>query len=329
MFFDQEVIKGMKEEVLKDESIKDRVRVRLLIIKSIYPRIFKTEGERKEIETIKNLLASVSYRTPLDRELSVAYKEITTVLGQSFDKKYESTRTVPQRKVVEKIRSVTKLKVYESVWVGRRSLDIFLPSVAGELGGSNRLQGLVIEVDGGIHNNPVKQKKDQSKYNFLHELRIGLVTIENSDTNHPVVLQQIENLKKIPKLDSRAKGRVWRRVYLQTIAYNATNQMWWSLFGIDLNEVEKKLQEKIKGRENKSCLQPANLEKFESHNSSLTTKEWLTTAEAASYLGVSKGGILNRVASKIIRVHKLGGRNRYRTDDLRRLLIPQGDLHGN
>jgi excisionase family DNA binding protein len=60
-------------------------------------------------------------------------------------------------------------------------------------------------------------------------------------------------------------------------------------------------------------------------SSSLTsTQEWLTTREAADYLGLSTGSLLNMTSNGKIPHYKLGlRRNRYRVADLRELLLAQ------
>ena len=49
--------------------------------------------------------------------------------------------------------------------------------------------------------------------------------------------------------------------------------------------------------------------------------EWLTTSEAAEFLKISKGSLLNMVWRKQIRPHKLGRRNRYLKNDLSELIL--------
>lgn len=53
--------------------------------------------------------------------------------------------------------------------------------------------------------------------------------------------------------------------------------------------------------------------------SSLT---WLNTKEAAAYLKVSTGHILNLVSQGKLRPHKLGKKNRYRLIDIEALIMP-------
>lgn len=58
-------------------------------------------------------------------------------------------------------------------------------------------------------------------------------------------------------------------------------------------------------------------------SSSLTSnQEWLTTREAADYLGLSRGSLQNMASNGQIPHYKLGKRcNRYRVTDLRELLL--------
>jgi len=59
--------------------------------------------------------------------------------------------------------------------------------------------------------------------------------------------------------------------------------------------------------------------------SSLTFKykEWLTSSEAALYLGVSKSRLLNLVSDGKVPYYKFGRSNRYLRSELRDLLLSQ------
>lgn len=49
--------------------------------------------------------------------------------------------------------------------------------------------------------------------------------------------------------------------------------------------------------------------------------EWLTTSEAARYLKISKGSLLNMVWSRKVKCYKLGRRNRYLKFELNKLIV--------
>lgn len=64
---------------------------------------------------------------------------------------------------------------------------------------------------------------------------------------------------------------------------------------------------------------------------SLTTEEWLDSVQAAAYLKISIGALRNMTSNGQLPYHKLGKRNRYRTEELRELLLSQkrGVSYGN
>lgn len=65
--------------------------------------------------------------------------------------------------------------------------------------------------------------------------------------------------------------------------------------------------------------------------SSLKTKEWLTSEEAAAYLSIPVGTLRNLTSNGKITYYKFGRLNRYLQNDLRRLLLSQkrGASYGN
>jgi len=60
-------------------------------------------------------------------------------------------------------------------------------------------------------------------------------------------------------------------------------------------------------------------------------KEWLDSTEAAAYLSLSVGSLRNMTSNGHVPYYKLQGRNRYRLEDLRNLLLSQkrGGFRGN
>lgn len=80
----------------------------------------------------------------------------------------------------------------------------------------------------------------------------------------------------------------------------------------------------------RNCGEQENSVRHDPASRSLTS-EWLTTVEAASYLGISEGSLRNMTSNGKVPYHKLGRRNRYRLADLRELLLAQkrGGSYGN
>lgn len=62
-----------------------------------------------------------------------------------------------------------------------------------------------------------------------------------------------------------------------------------------------------------------------------TEPEWLTTEEAAQYLRVTAQSVLDMTSRGKITYYKFFGRNRYRLDDLRKMLLTnkRGGINGN
>ncbi len=58
-------------------------------------------------------------------------------------------------------------------------------------------------------------------------------------------------------------------------------------------------------------------------DSSLKTKEWLTTNQAAEYLNIPIGSLRNLTSNGKVPYHKLGNLNRYHLLELRNLLFRQ------
>ena len=60
-------------------------------------------------------------------------------------------------------------------------------------------------------------------------------------------------------------------------------------------------------------------------------REWLTSAEAAQYLGIGKPQLMNLTSCGRVPYFKFGRSNRYLISELRELLMsqPRGDRHGN
>lgn len=155
-----------------------------------------------------------------DLGLEKAYTDLCELLGTVYTP--TMSRTFSEDKIFELIRQSTKLEVLRSAWIGNANIDLFLPSVRAsvDFNGPCRVQGfrgLAIEIDGKVHQNYVKILKDQKKYASLHELGISTISIENQDCKSPVVLDLIKNLKKLKRLDHRAKSRLKRDIYLGTI----------------------------------------------------------------------------------------------------------------
>lgn len=158
---------------------------------------------------------------PFD-EIERCYNVMTKILNHDTRAGQEATKTKKEVSVLKRIKEKTKLRSYDSFWIGSRNIDIFIPCLRGErcsFGGqsSGPFNGLAIEVDGDVHNSQLKMNRDNSKYDLLKRLRIAVYVIENGDLQEETFKSFLRQISTLPRLDSRAKKRVMRNVYLATL----------------------------------------------------------------------------------------------------------------
>lgn len=163
---------------------------------------------------------SLAFRKQLRKlginQLKDSYDELCLYLDAEYN--LEINRTSYEKSFYKELQHFTKLQIFRSFWIGKRNYDFFIPAVRSPTIGERRsFKGLVIEIDGDIHNNYFKMKKDQSKFVATYDLGIGCVIVENGDFKIPVVKAMLERLRTLKRSDSRAKSRVMRNIYLYTL----------------------------------------------------------------------------------------------------------------
>ena len=80
-----------------------------------------------------------------------------------------------------------------------------------------------------------------------------------------------------------------------------------------------------------SCASAQHVTEQGHYQSSLKTKEWLNSKEAAQFLGLSERSLFNLTSNGKVPNYKFGRRNRYRLNELRELLLaqPRGAIYGH
>lgn len=152
--------------------------------------------------------------------VKAAYDALSLKLNLRY--KLLPTRTSAEHCLARLIRKETNLQVMLSVWINRRNVDLFIPGICGRSSFSNKrfFKGLAIEVDGDVHNLEFKMRKDNAKYEQLHQLDIALYTVQNSDVHQKTVADFRHQLSGTYRLDSRGKKRVLRNIYISTLIAN-------------------------------------------------------------------------------------------------------------
>jgi hypothetical protein len=214
-------------------------------LKEYYMNWFGTEvrQEEKTRQRYQARLASVgltalgdpdSSTHPLLRGIKKSGRYLWAQEYQAITKKLNEQRAL-ERKItlaeaffVQKFALEFRIKVYPQLWVGNLCLDFFIPAFGLRRGIGQRgftLKGLAIEIDGPIHNNFVKAKKDEFKEKSLSDLGILLWRLPNEEVFRSQTLPSRELLERdLGRLCSRARADLWTKIHLITVLYHSSDE---------------------------------------------------------------------------------------------------------
>ncbi|MGB0452582.1 MAG: hypothetical protein ACPGJV_02625 [Bacteriovoracaceae bacterium] len=182
------------------------------------------ENETIAIELITDLYKSTEskaskynqLRTLTGGEINITLEALKLHYWQ-YSKRFKTNTTfIHSRTTQEDILSRTISKYfkgdfYTSFWIGNHCVDFFLPG-----------HSIIIEVNGGIHFDEIKMKKDTYKTKKLvKEIGLGLWTVENKDI-HKLKYQITDYVKENKRNDSKKIRRIWRDIYIHTLAAHYT-----------------------------------------------------------------------------------------------------------
>lgn len=192
---------------------------RLSILKRLYPREFTNLKVNKS--TQKNL------GRPSFQKLNAEYNSICTV---KLIYERETMRTVRELKLLHSFQAATHKHFYHSTWIGSACFDLFVPNVRSNVNGGRVMRGLLIEVDGDVHNLESKMRKDELKIEVAQMIGIGVTSVPNFEFSESTVKNIIEKVNMLQPLESRERRRLWRRIYLLTLAIHLSDDEFFALF---------------------------------------------------------------------------------------------------
>lgn len=172
----------------------------------------------KEVPTLKLTSADRSdlffrrLTCPIEGDLSHFYKirdeyeEICKKRNLNFIQTIESTTS--EELAYKVLHAITKMKILRRVWIGSHCVDLFIPAL-----------GYVIEIDGNVHSNEIKMKKDTLRDYNLQLLGLPVMSIKNPDVSGvtPKFIFDLQRQKEKYKKSSYQKRLMWREIYLLTI----------------------------------------------------------------------------------------------------------------
>ena len=134
--------------------------------------------------------------------LHEAYQKVTRSLNKTYEA--ETIRTRAERYLHQLLRESTGEDIKASMWIGNHCVDLFIPRI-----------GLAIEVDGDIHDNEMKMRKDELKEEFLAKLGIMVWHINNNEIRRRAV--DIKNVLEHPKTKEKDINALLNTIYVETI----------------------------------------------------------------------------------------------------------------
>ncbi|KHD87422.1 MAG: hypothetical protein OM95_14660 [Bdellovibrio sp. ArHS] len=232
------------KELCRNRSAKKKDAFRLSVLRSLYPRLFN------DSTTIGVLRINLkSYVHPKHDEICIKYEALNAQLNESFTE--QSTPTSSERILRNKLHAVSKCEFLPSIWIGRKNVDLFAPTLSGFNRQLESFCGVAIEVDGPIHDLWPKALKDNHKEELLHWMNILTLRVKNAD----IAADRLKFLNTryyFRPTDTRAKRRIWLKIYLVTIFLNASDQDIESLFQCNLSSLAKEFRHV--STEKKPCL---------------------------------------------------------------------------
>lgn len=197
----------------------------------IYTPLSMPARSSSEIRNRNDILRRLSGRgltprIPIECELRFMYWKISKRLGKQYNCLTE--RTSAERMFSYDIFKATKLNVLRSLWIGNVNVDMFFIAIKHK-----NAKGLIVEIDGSIHDREFKMCKDTSKLEYLHSLGFMVQVFENTDVYEKQVLLEkfCNRLPYFERCCSRARKILWRKIYLETIFYHASDSELKELFG--------------------------------------------------------------------------------------------------
>ena len=175
-------------------------------------------------------------------ELTKLYHTAVIILESEKNKSNELKRTRSETMFVTLLRQQTKLQIFQNFWIGKRNVDIFIPNIKIHHSKAH-FRGIVFEIDGGVHDEEFKMKKDSYLFEHLAKLGIFTKSITNADINSNTVNSEILKILRMPRLQSRERKRLMRDIYFSTICRNFHLLKKNDLFSLEVEVFIQKLGE--------------------------------------------------------------------------------------
>lgn len=205
--------------ILEDE-VQQEKKARQLFVARI--EHIKRELKLTKARTTTETLDAIYRRASNKRDFKHSYDLICKELNRKYAN--EISRTPAEVRFARRMATQTKLQFYPQTWIGNMNIDSFVPALGRPKPNHLRgytFRGLGVEIDGSIHEREAKMKKDIFKMESLNDLGISLWRFTDEQVFTGRGIPSVSTIKKdFRALCSRARDRIWGRIYLLTILYH-------------------------------------------------------------------------------------------------------------
>ena len=208
------------------EEIKRRPKEKDLIKKVLNRLFLINKGEtfqKKEIRMICNLREGESSRVNSESLMSL-YHLITNHLNLKYP--LLTSRTIEESSFEIFIKSVMNKRLLNTCWIGNHCVDFFFPTI-----------GLIVEINGGIHNHEQKMKKDRLRDDrLMQDCKLIVFEALNEDIRGRE-FAKYSNLKNLNHIGTLKLRNNWRKIYIETISSFCSINFLSDRFGYDFKKL--------------------------------------------------------------------------------------------
>lgn len=203
---------SLLEELERTHRKMYEAQIMMTLFGSLFP--FRVKGclSRKSLRCFGIFIEKIHHKKIISE-----YEKLSSELAQTMPA--QKTPSETNFKLV--LEKYTDMIPRTSFWIGPHCVDFFFPqyhSRATPFGQkTQRFQGLVFEIDGSIHDQEPKMKKDEQKANALRDLGIYVQSVDNRTVNYQFVANTFYRLGVAQHNDTRSVRRLLCRLGMLTI----------------------------------------------------------------------------------------------------------------
>lgn len=167
----------------------------------------------------KSKISAIARRVKDKELLKKHYEAVCAKLD--WEHKNQKSVTAAEDSFFRSFSSMCKIKLYPQTWIGNFCVDFFTPALGAILSKVMKgysFKGIVFEIDGPIHQQEQRMKKDTLREKYLTDLNLSVWRVSNDDVYQGLGLPNPKNLYEgFRKLCSRERARIWSKVHTLTL----------------------------------------------------------------------------------------------------------------